>query len=327
MQPFANMYKQPLLVPIVVNGGEKKDKEKKPDKLVCLGEGTYGTVYKLDNGNAWPIAMKVTKNTDFDDFQATQREIQAHTILKGHPCIISFLGYQMTHHSASIYMECAVTDLHKTIFSKSLTPATTKTVIKHVLEGLYFCHRVGIVHRDLRPDNILLSADGRWKLADFGSAVVPGIDEIKGATYAHQSFRAPEMFIGIRNKPPQDIWSLACVIAVMVSGCYLFYHEGNDENIFLSIMRVFGIPECWRRKVWIADEHKIIGLKKALPVQDYLLADLLAGMFQCDPSKRLTAAQCLQHAYFQEKVDAAPLIAGNNKLLVTGQVFQKYRKA
>ena len=112
------------------------------------------------------------------------------------------------------------------------------------MRGIYFCHAHRILHRDLKPQNLLIDKEGNLKLADFGLARAFGIPL---RTYTHEVvtlwYRAPDVLLGSRTYSTSiDVWSAGCIMAEMISGTPLF--RGRDNNDQLNqIIRILGTPD------------------------------------------------------------------------------------
>lgn len=94
-----------------------------------------------------------------------------------------------------------------------------QSYLRQLLEGVAYCHAARVLHRDLKPQNLLVDADGHIKLADFGLARAFGIPV---RAYTHEVvtlwYRAPEILLGAKfYSTAVDVWSLACIFAEMVS--------------------------------------------------------------------------------------------------------------
>jgi serine/threonine protein kinase len=114
-----------------------------------------------------------------------------------------------------------------------------------MLRGLHFCHVRGVMHRDLKPQNILVSKDGRLKLADFGlaRAFVPPI-----RPFTHEVvtlwYRAPEILLGCKTYAlPVDIWSVGTILAEMVTKRPLFPGDSEVDELF----KIFRFVNALRR--------------------------------------------------------------------------------
>ncbi|KAG0433861.1 hypothetical protein HPB47_019531, partial [Ixodes persulcatus] len=115
--------------------------------------------------------------------------------------------------------------------------------LKQILEGILFCHRRRVLHRDLKPQNLLIDQKGNIKLADFGLARAFGIPI---RVYTHEIvtlwYRAPEVLLGSpRYSTPIDIWSIACIFVEMINKRPLFHGDSEIDQLF-RIFRTLGTP-------------------------------------------------------------------------------------
>ena len=117
-----------------------------------------------------------------------------------------------------------------------------------MIAGLNFCHARRILHRDLKPQNLLIDRSGALKLADFGLARAFGIPV---RTYTHEVvtlwYRAPEILLGQQQySTPVDMWSIGTIFAEMVMKCPLYPGDSEIDELF-KIFRTLGTPneELW----------------------------------------------------------------------------------
>nr|CAB3461587.1 unnamed protein product [Digitaria exilis] len=153
-----------------------------------VGEGTYGVVNKaVDTKTGKIVAIKrirIGEHKEGVNFTAL-REIKLLKELKD-PNIIELIDcfpYKKGLHLVFEFME---TDLEAVIKDKQfvLSPADVKSYAQMMLKGLAFCHKKWVLHRDMKPNNLLIGADGQLKLADFGLARMFGSP---GRNFTHQS--------------------------------------------------------------------------------------------------------------------------------------------
>jgi len=186
-------------------------------------------------------------------------------------------------------------------------PLLVKSYIKQLLEGLLYCHRRRILHRDLKPQNLLIDRKGFLKLADFGLARAVCIPV---RPYTHEVitlwYRAPEILLGSQAySMPVDIWSAGCIFAEMLAKRPLFPGDSEIDELF-RIFRTLGTPteEVWRGCTSLPDfkpnfpKWSKQDLKKVIPGVDAVAIDLLESMLVYEPSQRISAKAALQHPYF-----------------------------
>jgi serine/threonine protein kinase len=124
-----------------------------------------------------------------------------------------------------------------------LSPDMVKSYVRQMLEGVLHCHTHRVIHRDLKPQNLLIDRSGNLKLCDFGLARAFGLP-IK--TYTHEVvtlwYRAPEILLGARQYSiPVDIWSVGCIFAEMAQGRPLFAGDSEIDQLF-KIFKILGTP-------------------------------------------------------------------------------------
>jgi len=190
-----------------------------------------------------------------------------------------------------------------------VSAALVKSYTYQLLRGIEFCHAHRVLHRDLKPQNLLIDRDGYLKLADFGLARAIGIPV---RTYTHEVvtlwYRAPEILLGTKQySTPVDIWSVGCIMAEMATKRALFAGDSEIDELY-RIFRVLGTPTektwpgvselpDWKPSFpkWAAEP-----LKKLVPQLDPLGLDLLAKMLAYEPSKRISARAALRHPWFDD---------------------------
>lgn len=151
-----------------------------------------------------------------------------------------------------------------------LPPAQVVAIARQLLAALDEAHALGIVHRDVKPANILLMPDGRVKLTDFGIAVMPDEPGLtsSGILLGSVAYLAPERLDGQDANAASDLWSLGATLFHLVEGRNPFARTST-----LATMRAIlkDAPRCTR--------------------VDGLLADVIDGLLIADPAARLTSAQ------------------------------------
>eukprot|EP00826_Nyctotherus_ovalis_P034844 TRINITY_DN2938_c0_g4_i3.p2 TRINITY_DN2938_c0_g4~~TRINITY_DN2938_c0_g4_i3.p2 ORF type:complete len:174 (+),score=52.16 TRINITY_DN2938_c0_g4_i3:607-1128(+) len=160
------------------------------------------------------------------------------------------------------------------------------------------------MHRDLKPQNLLVDRKGVVKLADFGLARAYGLP-IK--TYTHEIvtlwYRAPEILLGQKQYSTSvDLWSVGCIFAEMAMKKPLFAGDSEIDEIF-KIFKLHGTPteETWPGVTKLRDfkstfpKFKGVALCEVAKTMDPLAQDLLSKLIALDPAKRISARLALQH--------------------------------
>lgn len=131
-----------------------------------------------------------------------------------------------------------------------LSQSQIKSYMVMLLKGIAHCHENNIIHRDVKPANLLVSADGILKLADFGLARIHSDDTIK-RPYSHQVctrwYRAPELLYGARKYDTGiDIWGIGCIFGELLNHFPLF-NGTNDIDQLSLVLSKLGTPtkESW----------------------------------------------------------------------------------
>jgi len=189
----------------------------------------------------------------------------------------------------------------------SFEPSLVKSYTKQLLQGLLYCHCRRILHRDLKPQNLLIDRKGFLKLADFGLARAVCIPV---RPYTHEVitlwYRAPEILLGSQAySMPVDIWSAGCIFAEMLAKRPLFPGDSEIDQLF-RVFRTLGTPneEVWRGCTNLPDYKSNFpkwvrqDLKKIIPEADPLAIDLLERMLIYEPNQRVSAKTALEHQYF-----------------------------
>ncbi|KAI8802397.1 kinase-like domain-containing protein [Cladochytrium replicatum] len=278
-----------------------------------IGEGTYADVYlgyQVDTGRKVAIKkIKVGQFKDGLDLSAI-REVKALQELR-HPNVVELIDVYSHKQNLNLVLEFLETDLEMIIKTKSIafSAGDVKSWMKMTLQGVAFCHRNFILHRDLKPNNLLISSNGVLKLADFGLARDYGNASQKlTPNVVTRWYRSPELFFGAPYYGEGvDIWAIGCIFAELMLRTPFMAGEtelGQLETIF----RALGTPS---EDEWPGlEDLPLFGSMNLTrypkpPLRNLFTAagadalDLLDRMLIYCPSRRIRAQDALQHMYFR----------------------------
>jgi cyclin-dependent kinase 5 len=286
------------------------------ERVEKIGEGTYGTVFKAkDRETGDIVALKIVR-LDEDDEGVPSAALREICILKElkHPNIVRLLD--VLHRSLRLTMvfEYCDQDLKKYFDSLAsvISQKTVQSFYYQLLRGLAYCHRHSIFHRDLKPQNILISKKGELKLADFGLARAFGIPvRIYSAEVVTLWYRPPEVLMGAQVYTTSiDIWSAGCIFAEMAnSGRPLFPGSDVDEQL-KRIFKLVGTPtdRTWPNIVRLPEYKEFPPYPPApfsavVPPLSPTGIDLLKRHLVSYPKGRITAEDAMRHEYFGDLDD------------------------
>lgn len=283
-------------------------------KLEKIGTGTYGIVYKARDKvqNDFCALKKILIDIEPEGIPSTAiREICILRELQN-PNIVDLRDVVATDDKLYLVFEFVDQDLKKYLDSlprdQLVDPQIVKSFLYQILRAVSYLHSKRILHRDLKPQNILITGRGEVKLADFGLARTY---QIPLRPYTHEVvtlwYRAPEILLGtLEYSSALDIWSVGAVFLELVTKSPFFVGDSEIDQIY-RIFRVLGTPN---EKTW-PGVSKLKDYKKTFPnwnPSDYTSGlhldnngiDLLRKMLVYDPALRITAKEALLHPYFAD---------------------------
>ncbi|PVH95152.1 Pkinase-domain-containing protein [Periconia macrospinosa] len=304
-------------------------------KMEKIGEGTYGVVYKardLTTKDRRIVALKKIR-LEAEDEGVPSTAIREISLLKemnddnivrlfnivhadGHKL---YLVFEFLDLDLKKYMEALpVSDggrgkplpegSNPELSRMGLGPDMVKKFMTQLCQGIRYCHAHRVLHRDLKPQNLLIDRDGNLKLADFGLARAFGVPL---RTYTHEVvtlwYRAPEILLGGRQySTGVDMWSVGCIFAEMCTRKPLFPGDSEIDEIF-KIFRVLGTPTeaDWPGVTSFPDFKASFPKWARTDIADTVKSldedglDLLDALLVYDPAGRISAKQAVIHPYFQ----------------------------
>ncbi|CAB3228730.1 unnamed protein product [Arctia plantaginis] len=213
-----------------------------------------------------------------------------------------------------VITELLQSDLHKIIVSpQHLSADHIKVFLYQILRGLKYLHSARILHRDIKPGNLLVNSNCVLKICDFGLARVEEPDASKNMTQevVTQYYRAPEILMGANHYTAAvDVWSVGCIFGELLGRRILFQAQSPVQQLEL-ITELLGTPtlEDMRHACAGARAHMLrraprppaLAALYTLSVQaTHEAVHLLAQMLVFDPAKRISVVDALAHPYLEE---------------------------
>jgi|EP00505_MAST-04D_sp_SCG-Rhode-Island_P000201 serine/threonine protein kinase len=279
-----------------------------------IGEGTYGVVYKATEKATGAIVALKKIRLEVEDEGVPSTALREISLLKElhHQNIVDLKDVEHSESPPRLYLvfEWLDQDLKKymdTCGSGGMKPELVKSYMFQLIRGMDFCHRRGIMHRDLKPQNLLINRAGELKIADFGLARA---FQIPIRTYTHEVvtlwYRAPEILLGQRQYAcPVDIWSIGAIFAEMANRRPLWPGDSEIDELY-KIFRTLGTPTelSWPGVSRLPDYKSTFPrwpatkLQDKMPTMDSFGIDLFKQTLIYEPSGRITAKAAMDHPYF-----------------------------
>lgn len=296
-----------------------------------IGRGKYSEVFEgLNSLTNKPCVIKILKPVKK---KKIKREIKILENLCGGTNIITLLDTlrdPVSKTSSLIFEHVNNTDF-KTLFP-TLTDIDIRYYILELLKALDYCHSHGIMHRDVKPHNVMIDHKKRkLRLIDWGLAEFYHPKKEYNVRVASRYFKGPELLVNMRDYDYSlDMWSLGCMFAGMIFITHPFFHGRDNYDQLVRIAKVLGsdslneyidkysltldpqydeILGVYPRKKW----RKFINSQNQhLCAEDAL--DFLDSLLKFDHQERLTCREAMEHKYFDPVRDmgGAATSSGNN---------------
>ncbi|XP_055544073.1 cyclin-dependent kinase 1 [Wyeomyia smithii] len=282
-------------------------------KIEKIGEGTYGVVYKGRNKVTGEIVAMKKIRLESEDEGIPSTAIREISLLKElqHPNIVSLQDVLMEENRLYLIFEFLSMDLKKYMDTlpaeKMMDADLVKSYMYQITAAILFCHKRRVLHRDLKPQNLLINKEGLIKVADFG---LGRSFNIPVRNYTHEIvtlwYRAPEVLLGSqRYACPVDVWSIGCIFAEMATRKPLFQGDSEIDQLF-RMFRILKTPteEIWPGVTSLPDYKPTFpcwtqnNLNSQVKNLDSGGLDLLQKCLIYDPVHRISAKKILEHKYF-----------------------------
>ncbi|KAJ0967590.1 hypothetical protein J5N97_024507 [Dioscorea zingiberensis] len=252
-----------------------------------IGRGRFGAVflcYSAQSGETFAVkTIDRTRLTDPTDRQLVEQEAKI-TLLAavGNPHVVQIYGVYEDDSVIHLVLDLLPgPDLFDRITGREgpIPEPEAAALMAQLMEAINACHRRGIAHRDVKPDNVMFDSRGRIRLVDFGSAECFGEERAMSGVVGTPHYVAPEVLAGREYSEKVDVWSAGVILYLMLGGILPFYGETAVE-IFEAVLRGnLRFPSRIFSSVSLAAK------------------DLIRRMICRDPSRRFSADQVLRHRW------------------------------
>ncbi|XP_009621492.1 phosphoenolpyruvate carboxylase kinase 1-like [Nicotiana tomentosiformis] len=251
-----------------------------------IGRGKFGTIYRCTSKLTGQIfACKTIQKTllvDSTDRECLNKEPKILQLLSGNSNILQiYKVYEDDNYLHIVTELCSSDDLYERLSNGLFSEKAAAIILRQLVSAINYCHKMGVAHRDIKPDNILFDSQDNLKLADFGYAewFVGNERKMMKGLVGTPYYVAPEVLLGREYNEKVDIWSAGVMLYIMLSGVAPFCGDTTKE-IFEAVLRgnlrfptrIFGS---------VSTEVK----------------DLLRKMICKDVSRRFSAEQVLRHPW------------------------------
>ncbi|CAL4909710.1 unnamed protein product [Urochloa decumbens] len=306
------------------------------ERTRTLGEGTFGAVVEARHrATGQSVAVKEirqpapasTAGAVADPADDALREAELLAACRGHPSLVGLhaLAFNRGTGEVALVMECIGPNLHDVLYDgrhrggRPFAEPDMRRIMRQLLGGAQHMHARRIMHRDIKPGNILVAAGCgdpiTVKICDFGLAASIA-NQLPYERAGTRRYMAPEMLLGKTDYDAMvDMWSLGCVMAELLLGKPLFDGD-EDKDVVLRIISVLGTPgpRTWpdfkslplAGTVAMPTVRQRNRLRKFFP-KERLSADgydVLKRLLSCNANKRPSATAALRSPWFSQDVDS-----------------------
>lgn len=289
-----------------------------------LGRGKYSEVFEaVKVPEEQKCVVKILKPVKE---RKIKREIKILENLRGGTNVINLLDVvkdPATNTPALVFEYAKNTDF-KTLMEHGLTDYDIRYYLYELLKALEYCHSHGIMHRDVKPQNVMIDHDrgdkGSLRLIDWGLAEFYHPNQEYNVRVASRYFKGPELLVDYQYYDYSlDLWSLGCMLAGMIFRQEPFFHGRDNYDQLVRIAKVLGTNELhqYTQKYGIQlDPHydDILGRHTRKRWDSFVNSenhhlysaeaiDLLSKLLRYDHQERLTAAEAMQHPFFHPVIE------------------------
>lgn len=299
-----------------------------------LGEGAYGRVFlakRKSDGTVVALKAIAREAISSDEFQREVNALQVLSANGGHPHVCQLHDLHDDGHKfyyLSLELISGGELFEHLIRNGPYSEAQAAVFLRQFAEAMSFMHTNGVVHADLKPENLMLSSEqdenAQLKVVDFGCAVIKSQQESSGGEImGTTAYWSPEMLEkGTRPTEASDMWAIGCILYILVTGCHPFDPDGfaSDDEVADNIKK----SKDGRFNVF---NERVDGLSESC-------VGLMKALLQPDPRKRMTSDEFRRHPWVQglsaswnTMTDSDRKLEGFWQRRFRAEVLRKYAKA
>ena len=290
----------------------------KYEVLGIVGEGAYGIVYKcLNKETNKYVAVKKFKETQDKLVQKTMKRELAMLQMLHHENVVEFQESFVSKGNFFLVFEYVEKNLLEVLEEspKGLSPKLIRSLVFQMCKSVAYLHKNNMIHRDVKPENLLIDENLNLKLCDFGFARKVKLNKqnnnIDTMTdyVATRWYRSPELLLsgGIYG-PEVDYWAIGCIMGELADGNPMFPGEDEVDQLDCIIKILGNLPENLVNMYYenpIYNEKELLKVKKPETLEKRYLGilsptaiDFMKGLLELDPNKRLSGENVFKHKYF-----------------------------
>ena len=290
----------------------------KYEVLGIVGEGAYGIVYKcLNKETNKYVAVKKFKETQDKLVQKTMKRELAMLQMLHHENVVEFQESFVSKGNFFLVFEYVEKNLLEVLEEspRGLSPKLIRSLVFQMCKAVAYLHKNNMIHRDVKPENLLIDEKLNLKLCDFGFARKVKLNKnnnnIDTMTdyVATRWYRSPELLLsgGIYG-PEVDYWAIGCIMGELADGNPMFPGEDEVDQLDCIIKILGNLPESLVNMYYenpIYNGKELLKIKKPETLEKRYLGilsptaiDFMKGLLELDPSKRLSGENVFKHKYF-----------------------------
>jgi len=251
-----------------------------------LGKGSFAGVKKaIEKSTGTSYAVKIMKKKAIKS-QYLERETE---IMKkvNHPNVITLHGIFEEQQNLYLVLQYAPGGVlfDQLIKRESFSELDASKIIRQVLEAVQYLHSLGIVHRDLKLENLLCADDSDKTLhiyvADFGLSKIIEDEQQTTTQVGSMEYTAPEVLLGVPYQKSVDLWSIGVITYALLTGCFPFFAPNHDNAILYA--KIQALDYSWKDFPDVSEDAK----------------DFIKHLLVKDPADRYTPEQALAHHWIK----------------------------